>query len=143
MDDEDEDELHGDDDDDLRGDGDHSVRAPPSWGCVDLMLLVFALAMLALFLLVAPRVALAIGVGLVCVSVGAFAWVSAQASEGLSRWLSLIVCGLSVATFAAWSFKYIFYMPEVRTTSGCGGAFFEDVGHHNGEDSRPRDELRR
>lgn len=145
MDDEDDDvddeldelEPRGDDVDDLRGDDD---RGSSAWPCVDWVLLVLALAMLALFILVAPRAALAIGVGLACVSVGAVAWVSAQSSEGLSRRLSLLVCGLSCAAFLVWSFKFVFYMPPVRLTSGCGGAFYEHMDHDASEHA-PRDEL--
>lgn len=143
MDDEDDedraDKPRDEADDGARGDGDGAPGAL-MWPCMDWLLLIFALAMLGLFILVAPRVALGIGVGVVCVSVCAFALVSAESNEGLPRTLSLLVCALSVVVFLVWSFKYVFYMPELRTTSGCGGAYYE----HMDNDLTtyvPRDEL--
>jgi hypothetical protein len=132
-----------DEDDDFEVDGDersvHDVSAPP-FGLLDWFLLAFALVMLGLFVLMARQVAIAIGVALLCTGVCAFAYVNAQLSEGIARWLSLILCVLSVAAFMFWSFKYVFYLPAPKSTSGCGGVFFENLDNDM-SNPRPHDEL--
>ncbi|KAG8468037.1 hypothetical protein KFE25_007089 [Diacronema lutheri] len=114
--------------------------APLAMTVVDWLLLAFACGMIGLFVLIARQVALAIFVALLCVGVCAYAFVSAQMSTGPARWLSALVCALSVATFVLWSVKFVFYMPESRATRGCGGVFWENMTN-NMDAPRARDEL--
>ncbi|KAJ1636828.1 hypothetical protein T492DRAFT_956502 [Pavlovales sp. CCMP2436] len=116
-----------------------NVSVPP-FGLFDWFLLAFALLMLGLFVLIARQVAVAIGIALLCTGVCAFSYVNAQISEGLARWLSLIVCVLSIAAFMFWSFKYVFYLPAPKSTSGCGGVFFENLDNDMSK-PQPHDEL--
>lgn len=110
-------------------------------GAFDYFLLAFGAALVLLFFLIARKVAVAIGVALICIGVGAYAYVTAQMSHGPARWGSYAVCALSLAAFLIWSFKYVFHMPKIKTTNGCGGVFFETLDNEIGPRTRPRDEL--
>jgi energy-coupling factor transporter transmembrane protein EcfT len=151
VDDEDDEESYDmadDEDEDVDGDdegeeGETKEHPPPPlqpMGWVDWLLLALAAAMLGLFMLIARQVAVAVGVAMICISICAYAWVSAQARTGLARWLSLIVCGLSITAFLFWSFKYVFYMPKAKANNGCGGVFFQNLDNDMSKPKR-HDEL--
>lgn len=139
---EDDDADEADDEYDTAGESKLHARptTTPPMSVVDWALLLASAAMLILFVMIARKVAVAILVALVCVGVCAYSFVSAQMNTGPTRWVSMIVCVLSVVAFLYWSFRFVFYVPVNRATTGCGGVFFEHMGNDLSK-ARPRDEL--
>lgn len=115
------------------------VPSPP-FDVTDWCLLALAAVMFILFVLIMQKVAVAIGVGLLCVGTCAYAFVEAQASRGPAKMALYGVSALAIASFFFWSFKFVFHLPKAKSSIGCGGVFFEgDFGNRSGP--APHDEL--
>jgi len=131
--------MDDEDDDLLEGTGDDGLE-PEAMGCWDYLLLAVGLACGGLFMLIAGKVALAIGVAFVCVGICAYAFVHAQVSHGPARWGAYVVCVLALVAFFVWSFKFVFHAPKMKATNGCGGVFWENMTNDLSSPG-PRDEL--
>mmetsp|Transcript_17800 Transcript_17800/g.55634 ORF Transcript_17800/g.55634 Transcript_17800/m.55634 type:complete len:159 (-) Transcript_17800:907-1383(-) len=125
--------------DDRMDDEDHDV-VPEPMGAFDYFLIVSMVIMCGLFFFILKKVAVAILVGILCVGTGAYAYVTAQTTTGVARLAAYFMCLASLLAFFVWSFKYVFYLPKIKTTIGCGGVFFGDM-ETDLTKVTPRDEL--